>query len=422
MTKRSRILLATLWCCVHVASSQIQWEKYQGNPVMDCGPFGSWEDMAVIPSHVLVQGSIYHMWYDGFDGAVFRVGHATSTDKGMTWTKDSLNPVLTANLPWEGTSLLGVSVIYVGGRYNVWYTAGNTNGVWRIGFATSPDGKTSWSKAMNPVLSSAAVGPWAGYRVELPTILATDSPEGFKMWFDGVADITLFAQIGYATGSSETTWTTSGTGPIINYGGPGSWDNFQLLSPKVIHNGQSYEMWYQGVSAGADFTKGKVGYAKATNETTWTRNPDPVLLPGSSGSWDDVGVMPGAVIFDGSKYHMWYAGYDGSKYRIGYATSDVVPSTGDAPHQIPASFVLEQNFPNPFNPATTIRYSTPRRSHVTLAVFNVLGQEVAELINGHIEAGSHEVQFNAHGLASGLYLYRMKAGDFVRTLKLHVLK
>jgi hypothetical protein len=88
----------------------------------------------------------------------------------------------------------------------------------------------------------------------------------------------------------------------------------------------------------------------------------------------------------------------------------------------PKIFSLEQNFPNPFNPATTIRYSTPRRSHVTLAVFNVLGQEVAELINGHIEAGSHEVQFNAHGLASGLYLYRMKAGDFVRTLKLHVLK
>ncbi len=85
---------------------------------------------------------------------------------------------------------------------------------------------------------------------------------------------------------------------------------------------------------------------------------------------------------------------------------------------VPVSFRLEQNYPNPFNPSTTIRYGLPNRSYVTLTVFNPLGQQVATLVQDEQEAGYHEVQFDASGLASGVYLYRLQAGDFVQTRKL----
>ena len=93
-----------------------------------------------------------------------------------------------------------------------------------------------------------------------------------------------------------------------------------------------------------------------------------------------------------------------------------------ATNQIPSEFSLEQNYPNPFNPSTTIRYALPQRSHVTLTVFNTLGQQMAMLVNGEVEPGYHEVQFNASGLSSGVYFYRIHAGDFVQSKKLLLLK
>lgn len=81
------------------------------------------------------------------------------------------------------------------------------------------------------------------------------------------------------------------------------------------------------------------------------------------------------------------------------------------------SFNLESAYPNPFNPSTTIGYALPRRSHVTLAIFNALGQRVATLINADIDAGYHSMQFNASSLGSGVYFYRMQAGGFADTKK-----
>jgi hypothetical protein len=85
-------------------------------------------------------------------------------------------------------------------------------------------------------------------------------------------------------------------------------------------------------------------------------------------------------------------------------------------------FGLDANYPNPFNPVTQIRFSLPIERYVKLAVFDALGREVARLIDRKLEAGEHRVIFDASGLASGTYLYRLEAGRFTRTETMTVIK
>ncbi len=86
------------------------------------------------------------------------------------------------------------------------------------------------------------------------------------------------------------------------------------------------------------------------------------------------------------------------------------------------SYTLAQNYPNPFNPMTTIQYSLANTGNVSLKVYDILGREVATLVNGRQAAGEYTVQFNAANLASGIYFYRLQAGDFVQTKKMMLVK
>jgi len=90
--------------------------------------------------------------------------------------------------------------------------------------------------------------------------------------------------------------------------------------------------------------------------------------------------------------------------------------------ELPKEFALEQNYPNPFNPTTTIEYAVAREEQVTLTVYDNLGREVRGLVNARQEPGYYTVTFNAQGLSSGMYYYRIMAGDFVRGKKLLLLK
>jgi hypothetical protein len=88
----------------------------------------------------------------------------------------------------------------------------------------------------------------------------------------------------------------------------------------------------------------------------------------------------------------------------------------------PARSFLYQNYPNPFNPSTTISYELSRKSNVTITVYSSLGRRVAQLVNGEMDAGYHEVQFDGRNLASGVYFYRMQAGNFMQTHELLLLR
>jgi len=89
---------------------------------------------------------------------------------------------------------------------------------------------------------------------------------------------------------------------------------------------------------------------------------------------------------------------------------------------IPGEYKLFQNYPNPFNPSTDINYQIPKQSHVVLKVYDILGNQVAVLVNKDEPAGKYSVNFNASKLSSGIYFYRMNAGNFILTKKLMVLK
>ena len=90
--------------------------------------------------------------------------------------------------------------------------------------------------------------------------------------------------------------------------------------------------------------------------------------------------------------------------------------------EIPIAFVLSQNYPNPFNPSTTISFTLPLKSFVALKVFDIIGQEVATLVNKELSEGTHIQQWNAVNLASGIYFYRLQVGTFTETKKLVLLR
>jgi len=117
--------------------------------------------------------------------------------------------------------------------------------------------------------------------------------------------------------------------------------------------------------------------------------------------------------------YLWFAG---EGFTILKGNTELVVNVEENENDFITSFELHQNYPNPFNPATVIKYELPDRSNVSLKVYDVLGNEVANLLNEEKEAGIYEVEFDAKNLASGIYLYRLQAGKFVKTQKMVLLR
>jgi len=112
-----------------------------------------------------------------------------------------------------------------------------------------------------------------------------------------------------------------------------------------------------------------------------------------------------------------YAGTEEGLYK---SNSNIITNLRD--QEIPQSFYLSQNYPNPFNPTTTIKYKIPGLSFVTLKVYDVLGNEIETLVDEEKAVGSYEVEFSATALPSGIYFYRLQAGNYVETKKMVLLR
>jgi hypothetical protein len=114
--------------------------------------------------------------------------------------------------------------------------------------------------------------------------------------------------------------------------------------------------------------------------------------------------------------------YGTSIYNSSITRPQTITSVKESDENIPAGFKLEQNYPNPFNPSTKISYQIPNASRVTLRVYDVLGREVSTLINSEQNSGYHEVAFNGSKLSSGIYFFRMQAGNYISTKKMILMK
>ena len=127
-------------------------------------------------------------------------------------------------------------------------------------------------------------------------------------------------------------------------------------------------------------------------------------------------------------FHLWMMETDGASQLVRWIV-DRVPTNVSEPSstRLPASCWLGQNYPNPFNPSTRIRFALPRNSHVTVEVFNILGQRVVTLADCRMNAGEHTITWDGRtnqdqGVASGIYLYRLRADNAVLVKKMVLLK
>ncbi|MEQ8579590.1 MAG: T9SS type A sorting domain-containing protein [Balneola sp.] len=118
-----------------------------------------------------------------------------------------------------------------------------------------------------------------------------------------------------------------------------------------------------------------------------------------------------------------YSGAFASEAGIKYVeVLDQIMTSNENELGLPKEFSLEQNYPNPFNPSTNIEFALPEQAEVSLKVYNLLGREIYTLVSGKMNAGNHKVEFNASGLSTGLYFYRIQAGSFIQTKKMMLIK
>jgi predicted GH43/DUF377 family glycosyl hydrolase len=352
------------------------------------------------------------------------IGFAVSKD-GINW---SIYPsaVLKADSgKWDSYSVDVPEVIRENRQYKMWYASyRNLSSPNYLGYATSSDG-IHWTKyAGNPVFGPGT----AAWEVNGPyscSVMPTQG--GYKMWYGGFGATFSNLRIGYATSTDGISWKRDTlNNPVLNLGAASQWDDKLVSSPNVLRIGNAYYMWYVGVEVAGRYDA--TGVATSLDGiTNWQRNAANPVLVMTGGAWDQKWTEAGTVLQVGDTLHMWYDGYrepeSTNKIMIGHATSPLIASgIAEGNQEGPATFFLSQNYPNPFNPSTTIAFELPKTSFVSLIVYNTLGIKVATLVNGDKPAGIHTVQFNGSGLASGVYLYRLQAGQFVQTKKLVLVK
>ncbi len=182
-------------------------------------------------------------------------------------------------------------------------------------------GQTEWVQYPdNPVIGPADPGEWdSGFR-QVVNVVSDGSMYHLYFIGDDEAD-GIPSGIGHATSSDGVTWTMDPNNPVLTPGAEGEWDEGGIADNAVIYDDGEFYMWYAGW---IENWAAKVGYATSSDGSAWTKHPgNPLFEQGGPGSFDESGVFPNSVIFDGETYRMWYTGVDLPDFffTVGYATS-----------------------------------------------------------------------------------------------------
>lgn len=289
---------------VVLSAPDAAWVKYHNNPIF--GPSANGWDNSNVMAAKIVYESGYRMWYtaNGTLDQRTNIGYATSPD-GITWTRYGTDPVLRYGTGWESNGISAPSVYHdVGaGLWKMWYAGKVWNGVYNIGYATSPDGIT-WTKyAGNPVLRPSATGG-DDTSVVSPHVLYRAGV--YHMWYAGRGDNN---QIFYATSPDGITWTKHGE-PVLTLGGDFTWDNGEIAAPAVLYTNSRYDMWYQGYSRGT--LQRYIGHAWSTDGINWTKDPLNPVVGLEPNTWDTYSVYyPSVYVNLAGDPMLWYQGESG---------------------------------------------------------------------------------------------------------------
>jgi hypothetical protein len=201
----------------------------------------------------------------------------------------------------------------------------------------------------------------------------------------------------------------------------GQWLAFFRIVNDTVWNYYKIHPDGSGLTALTSFTTTQAVFY---NGGAWTPDGSKIIVAGS------INRVRGlyAIATDGSRGKALLPGTAGIPVDfVGNVTGNINITLTDVhdekqPQAMPTQYRLGQNYPNPFNPATTIEYDLPSASRVELRLYDILGREVTTLVNEVQAAGYHSVRFDASGLASGVYLYRLRAGEFTQTKRMMLLR
>jgi len=288
-----------------------------------------------VPENVVLVGSTYWCVYQGdWAGGNWDVRLASSSDPAGPWTEYGSNPILTRTTSgWEnvGTSpkMYAPEIMEHEGTFYLYYGAcdASDGSDGKIGVATASAITGPYTKyGSNPILSTGTAGAWDSLRVGEPSVVYFGGQ--FVMAYMGEdTDATYQAseKVGIATASDPLgPWTKASGNPLVDFGTSGQWDDALIADPCLFVVGSTLWMMYAGGLDSVPTTNARQGLAYATDPTgSWTRHPSNPILPlGSGGSWEDVWVFRGGIIFVDGAYHLIYAGYDGANMKGGNAVLD----------------------------------------------------------------------------------------------------
>jgi len=313
MTKSSLRFFGTfclsIMLCSLVSAQETSagWEKYEKNPVLG-GDLGTCFDITM-----LKEGDLYRMWFSWRPKK--SIAYTESRD-GVKWSEPKivLSPV---DNDWEH-DLNRPGIVFKDGVYHLWYT-GQANGHSKIGYATSKDGLNWERQSKEPVLVSEL--PWEKVAVMCPHVEWDENEKLFKMWYSGGEQYEPNA-IGYATSPDGLHWTKFKENPIFFADKNLKWEQHKVTACQVLKHGDWWLMFYIGFE---NEDLARIGIARSKDGVTgWERHPaNPIISPGRD-KWDHDACYKPFVIYDRNekKWRLWYNGRHGGWEQIGMAFHD----------------------------------------------------------------------------------------------------